>query len=192
MYRSDLSSRISHLTKRSGEKRALENLFSILNTKEIRGSGKEGYIIGNNTAVCFMDIPLQSLAETVQYENKVLQNAQIKYEGFGLRFNKGTLFQKYLGRPVIYGPSEELKQLIKEDEYWRIVNLDYSNSTEIIDWTHEREWRVKGSVHFEYKDVEVIVYSAESYTEFIKYYRETNPELLEEIQGIIVLESLLK
>ncbi len=192
--RSDLTSRLCHLTRSTLEKSALEVLYDILDTKTLKGSTSEGFIIGDDKAVCFQDIPLYSIAENIQYEDEMARSnkSKIHYECIGLRFNKALLFINKGARPVIYGPKDELKGFINEKEFWRIVNLDYTDSDAIIDWTHEREWRVKGDVQFEYEDIEIVLGTASSYKAFIRHYQYKNPQLLAEIQGIVVLDSLLK
>lgn len=118
------------------------------------------------------------LAEKVKY----------RYEAFGLRFNKGILFQKG-ARPVIYGTKVELENL-PFNEQWRCVQLDLTNPDSIIDWTHEREWRIAGDLQFEYNEIEVIVKDVESYRRFIERYK--SQQLLDEINGIVVLNSLFR
>ncbi len=65
-------------------------------------------------------------------------------------FDKTYIYKKG-GRPVIYDKTEEAKKYLTEDKWWRIVNLDLSDSNNIIDWTHEREWRVLNELTFELK-----------------------------------------
>lgn len=194
--RSDFTTRLTHLTRRTSNKRAIEVLYEILDSKTIIGSTNDGFINGSEPAVCFQDLPLFALAENVKFEDECfLENHNLyatpRYEAFGVRFNKGTLFQKYTARPVVYGPKEEMKTLLQASDYWRWVTLDYSDSNSLVDWTHEREWRVRGNVVFSYSDVEVILGCSESYREFVQRYMTVNPELLQQIQGIIVLNSII-
>lgn len=166
-----------------------------MNEKTLLGSGTDGYIRQNNKAVCFQDVPLYSLAENLAYEDEVRKKCatienkvKSRYEAFGLRFNKGILFQKG-ARPVIYGTKSELDNL-PSDVQWRCVQLDLTNSNSIVDWTHEREWRIAGDLQFEYNEIEVIVNDAMSYQKFIEHY--SGHQLLGEINGIIVLNSLFR
>lgn len=196
LRRADFSARITHLTKRKKNKNALNVLFEILDSKELKGSDHNGFIVGTSRAVCFQELPLYALAENVFYEKELFDNSNDsncapRYEPFGIRFNKGQCYQNHGARPVIYGSTKELKDSLPPEEYWRIVNLDYTDSRKIIDWTHEREWRVKDNLNFEYSEIEVIVEDPESFRKFIEYYQNKKPNLLREIQGIIVLNSLL-
>ncbi len=195
LRRSDLTLRITHLTRRTDDLRAIEVLYKILDTKTIKGSDSTGFIRGKRCAVCFQELPLYSLAENILFEDEhpccdqsLNEHLKFRYEGFGLRFNKGTMFSKG-ARPVIYGTKEELDQL-PEDIQWRCVQMNLNNSSEIIDWSHEREWRFPNDFKFEYSEVEVVLGCNKSYKEFIEHYAG-NP-ILNEINGIIVLDSALK
>ena len=188
--------RLTHLARRTEGKSALEILYEIIDSKTIKGSTNTGFIIGKNSAVCFQEVPLYSIAENIQYvvdaQKEWPSQKRLRYEAYGLRFNKGQLFYKYKARPVLYGPKDEMTAMLPESEHWRIVTLDLSDHTRIVDWTHEREWRVKGDLSFDYSEVEVIVENPEAYHDFIAHYQAVNPEVLQNIQGIIVLDSLLK
>lgn len=79
------------------------------------------------------------------------------------------------------------------DEWWRIVDNEYSfNSGEwdITDWTHEREWRVKGNLNFEFKDalIHVILYNPRCVKHFLE---KCPPEIIGQIYGITTLTSIL-
>ena len=169
-------------------------LCEILNKKRLLASASNGYIRQNKKVICFQDVPLYSLAENIKFENEHINNGffnekdNFRYEAFGLRFNKGHMFQKG-ARPVIYSSKDELDRL-PDDEQWRCVQLDLSCSDNIIDWTHEREWRIQGDFSFEYEEVEVILGCKEYYKKFIDYY--SGRKLLDKINGIIVLNSLLR
>ncbi|MCD8361912.1 MAG: hypothetical protein LUC98_02925 [Lachnospiraceae bacterium] len=182
---SDFTLRLTHLTRRTDNMRAIDVLFQILDEKCLRASDKSGFIRKNNRAVCLQEHSLYSLAENILFED---EKATLKYEAFGLRFNKGVLFQKG-ARPAIYGTEEELDQ-IPENLQWRCIRMDISDSNKIVDWSHEREWRYNGDLMFEYSDIEVILGCGKSYREFIERYKEST--LLSDINGIIVLDSLLK
>ena len=59
--RPDLTPYLIHLTKRSKDKTAFENLLNILREGQINGSGNSGYVKGKNIAACFIDMPFQAL-----------------------------------------------------------------------------------------------------------------------------------
>ena len=61
----------------------------------------------------------------------------------------------------------------------------------IIDWTHEREWRVPGELCFEYLQCEIIVPNSKYYKKFVKYCLDKNREdILLKIRGIVVIASV--
>lgn len=192
-YRMDLSSRITHLTKGKDEDEAFDNLINILGEKRIKGSTtKSGFICGEIPAVCLQDAPLSAIAENLQYEEKLRkeENQKIRYLGFGIRFQKDFIYRKG-GSPVIYDDTDEAKKYLSENEWWRIVKLDLSNSDNTVDWTHEREWRVPKEIIFEYSQCEVILPSAKYYKRFVEYCLENAREdILLKIRGIVVMSSV--
>lgn len=192
-HRMDISARLTHLTKGKSEEDAFNNLLSILKDREIHGSTTEsGFICGKIPAVCLQETPLYSIAENLQYE-KFLRTqgySKIRYLGFGIRFTKLFIYSKG-GRPVIYDDTDFMKEILPKDEHWRIVKLNLSNSSDIADWTHEREWRVPKKLTFNYGNCEIIVPSSEYYQSFINHCISNNEtEMLSNIKGIIVLSSV--
>lgn len=205
--RSDLTGRVTHLTRPPAEditdgmsfdeinKMAVDNLIKILKDRRINGSSKEGFIVGNKRAVCFQDAPLYGLIQNVEHERSRRESGEdekLRYCGVGLSFVKTDIYQGYNGRPVIYEKKEKAKDLLPPDEWWRIVNYDfkYDNRWDIIDWTHEREWRVPGDMDFEYNKgfVHVILYNPEC----VRYFLKRCPaEIVEKIYGITTLKSVL-
>lgn len=63
------------------------------------------------------------------YEKKLREegNGKVRYNAFGVRFNKAWIYQQS-GRPVIYEEKDLMKELLPEDEYWRIVNYDLNDT----------------------------------------------------------------
>ncbi|EOT2960295.1 DUF2971 domain-containing protein [Clostridium perfringens] len=190
--RSDMTSRLIHLTKESNEKTAVENLVKILKDKKINGSGKEGFIVGNDKAVCLQECPVYYLAQNIYYERKMNKDGRskkIRYRGIGLMFDKTYIYKKG-GRPVIYDKTEEAKKYLTEDKWWRIVNLDLSDSNNIIDWTHEREWRVLNELTFELKNVSIVVGSNKVLKKVIKLCDDEGIDIIDKIKGVTVLNDL--
>ncbi|MEE0334497.1 MAG: hypothetical protein UDR60_06195 [Catenibacterium mitsuokai] len=192
--RVDLSSRVTHLTKGDTDDEAFENLISILEEKCIRAS-KTGsnFINGDIPAVCLQEAPLIAIAENLQYEEKLREEDEkqrIRYLGFGIRFHKDFIYQNN-GRPVIYDDTNQAKEYLHKSDWWRIVRLDLSDENHMIDWTHEREWRVPGDLLFDYSQCEIIVPSPVYYHKFVEYCLKNNrEEILLEIQGIVVMASV--
>ena len=185
--RTDMTRRVTHLTKGATDDEAFEKLWKILIDKKLIAG--TGFINGSEKVCCFQEVPLLSLAENLKYEASADRNK--RYSAFGIRYNKGTLFSKG-GRPVLYGDVTELKNILKPEEYWRIVSMSLTNSENIIDWTHEREWRIKGDFSFEYTDIEVIVQDYNYYNKFVnRCLNEDRRDILSKIFGIISIDSII-
>ena len=192
--RSDFTCGLVHLTKPNEDlgMNGFEVLMKILEEKTLRGSNK-GFICGSDNVVCFQDVPLQSISENIHYEQKLRKEKATtkRYSAFGLRFAKEVIF-KAGGRPVIYEKMIEAKRFLPKSEYWRIVSFDLSDKNNIIDWTHEREWRIKGDFHFEWNQVEVLLSKETSFNKFYNYCKDHDLEdMLNEINGIIKLKSIV-
>ncbi|SET49436.1 hypothetical protein [[Clostridium] polysaccharolyticum] len=191
--RNDISSRLTHLTKGETAEEAFSTLLKILDEKTIIGSTtKSGFIIGSRPAVCLQDTPLNAIAENLLYEKELRKetNCKVRYCVFGVRFNKRQIF-KMGGRPVIYEEKELMKSQLSKDEHWRIVNYDLNDKDKMIDWTHEREWRVPEKIEFDYKNIEVLVASNIYYKKFIEYCIQNQKlDMLQEINGIVVLNTI--
>lgn len=186
--RKDLVARVTHLTRGSTPDEAFETLWKILTDKKIIGSGKAGYIIGDRTASCFQEVPLDAIAENLMYEEVL--GGKIRYSAFGIRVHKGDIFSCG-GRPVIYGNAAELKEILPTDQYWRIVSMNLTDFKHLIDWSHEREWRIPGDYPIEYNRIEVIVQSQDYYKKFVnRCIDKDRLDILKEINGIIALNSI--
>lgn len=197
--RSDLSTGLVHLTKNNiidGEEyNGIEILIKILREKTLIGSHpSSGFICGDQSAVCFQESPLYSLSQNLYSEQlyrKQNPGAKIRYNPFGIMFDKQYIYLNG-GRPVIYDDSQTAKTYLKQDEYWRIVRLDLSDSENIIDWTHEREWRIPGDFYFDPSKATVILSNQTTYRDFIQKCREIKDrDILIEIAGIVVLRAIL-
>lgn len=189
--RSDFTSRITHLTKGNTEEEAFENLKSILVDKKLNGG--IGYVNGGIPVVCLQETPLSSIAENLLYEEYLREEKssnKIRYMAFGLRFTKLLIYSNG-GRPVIYGDKQELIDMLPAEEYWRIVDMKLTDPESIVDWSHEREWRIKNELSFEYDQTEVIVPTRKYYKELVSYCEENDRiDILKGINGIITLNSI--
>lgn len=203
--RTDMTGMVTHLTKPTEQEindisianqkdinlKAVDNLIKILMDKKINGSTSSGFIIGDIPAVCFQEVPMYSLIQNVQYEyleREKKKTKKIRYCGAGLSFGKFYVFTKG-GRPVIYEDKEIMKKLLPKEEHWRIVNTKLiCDNPNIIDWTHEREWRCANNFEFELNLAHVILYDMECYQYF---YEKCPSEILKEIYGVTILKSVL-
>src|SRR5713226_7111825 len=143
--RNDLTSQLTHLTRAEEDQDLIGVLMSILSKRRIYGSDSV-LIHGTTKAVCFQDAPLSGICQNVYFEQKYREEkpgAKRRYCGCGLMVEKLYVFSKG-GRPVIYDRVADAKEFLPDDQWWRIVNLDFTTSDHIVDWTHEREWRLPG------------------------------------------------
>lgn len=142
--RPDLSPFLIHLTKRSPEKSAFENLIEILKSGKIKGSTTaSGYVQGTVPAACFMDVPLGSLKYVLKKAQTKTTTGFPRYEPYGVLISKSWAYDAG-ARPVLYLSKDEQKKDLKvpSSELWRVVRFEgVSDST--IGWLHEREWRAK-------------------------------------------------
>jgi len=188
--RSDISGSITHLTRENSETSAIDVLIKILSEKRLIGSSPEmGFIIGDTKAVCFQDAPIYGLTQNLineQYSRSELGN-KIRYRGIGLGFSKKYAFIKG-ARPVFYETKDMAKSIIPASEWWRIVSFDLSDDQNIVDWTHEREWRVKGDFCFDLNETYVYLVNQSSYQAFME---RAGTEIINGIKGIVVLDPVL-
>ncbi|MGX5516043.1 DUF2971 domain-containing protein [Bacillus cereus] len=193
--RTDMSAYLTHLTKgvydENGDqiKSALVVLNKILNDKKIIGSTTEsGYIIGENKAVCFQDMPMTGVCQNVLFEQERTEKAsQRRYVAAGLAFSKDYVYGKG-GRPVFYERKDIAKDLLPKDEWWRIVSLNLADTDNYIDWTHEREWRLKGDFEFDLSEVVILLGSAKAYRAVAKHI---DSAILKKVGGITMMAPIL-
>ncbi|MAM85818.1 MAG: hypothetical protein CME36_00730 [unclassified Hahellaceae] len=192
--RSDLSTSLIHLTKPRPKLGVVDVMFRILKERTIRGSSTEnGFINGECTAVCFQDAPVHAVSQNCWFEQKLREtNEQTKrrYVPSGFLFHKQEIYIKG-GRPAIYDKTTEAKQYLPKSEWWRIVNFDISNDEAFIDWTHEREWRIKGDFKFQLQDVTLLFSTSSTYKKFIKLCDENDKPFYKKVAGVIVTEQIL-
>lgn len=151
--------------------------------KEILGSGilrgGLGYIKGNDRAVCFSEIPLSAIHHFAQPPTDVAA----RYHLYGIALSKRAVFEAG-GRPVIYLPDSE-GEWIPAEQKWRHVRFEYGT----VDWTHEREWRVRGDLDLrKVPGVYVIVWSAEEAKEVAAFDTPVQRQIL----GILPMEHLME
>ena len=195
--RSDLSAQLVHFTRSQtidGRKASpVHVLMRILGDRRIRGSSTAtGFIVGNTPAACFQDTPLYSAAQNIyadeQYRRQVPE-ATVRYVGVGLMFSKAYVYERG-GRPAIYESTELAKRMLPAEEWWRIVGFDLSEHTSIVDWTHEREWRVPMALDFDLGEATVVVPNQSAYRQFVDLCQRSEAGFLTEIRGLVSLGSV--
>ena len=130
------ASMLTHFTRASREGSALDNLVTILRDRMIRGSAR--MVRGRSPAVCLFDAPLAELSRLLVRGNRH------RYEPFGIALDRRYAF-KTGARPVVYMPWPEARRILPAEELWRVVSIDLDH-TPPVDWTFEREWRVRGGL----------------------------------------------
>jgi len=134
MSRADISDKLVHFTgPRDDWDEAYSRLHSILAERTIRGGNV--MIRSGDHCVCFTEAPLESLPGGL-----VNPKNFSRYAPFGVLFTKKWIFEKD-GRPVIYQPESEFREL-PDSHKWRHVRYE-PDAAQPIDFTWEREWRIK-------------------------------------------------
>lgn len=170
--RPDFSIYLAHFTKDSEfcvgqqgdhfasfqEMNAKQRLVSILEQKKIFMSTMPWT---NLPCVCFTECPWSSLLAHTK-----------RYSSYGIGFTKKFIFNKH-GAPALYMRANIFEKYRKHEEHraeekemWTFVtpfSPEYGNEytrrllKKVVDYTHEREWRVPEDLKFEYTDVEFII-----------------------------------
>ncbi|MCB9164993.1 MAG: hypothetical protein H6592_11295 [Flavobacteriales bacterium] len=144
MRRKDLSSHLIHFTKGNSKEEAFERLKTILRGGYLK-PGK-GMIRSSEECVCFTETPLEAVASGFNG-----RYGQRRYSDFGIMFSKEAIYNEG-GRPVIYQPESEYTQLPQSIRY-RHVRYEPPQ----IDFTWEREWRLKSDLYFNPGDAYVVL-----------------------------------
>jgi hypothetical protein len=149
MSRADISPYLVHFTSGNSYDDAFTRLQKIIADRKLIAGSR--FIKGNYRCVCFSEAPLTSLKGGLAN-----LNYYSRYSPFGIMVSKQWLFAQG-GRPVIYQSAEEYQSL-PESHRWRHVLYEPSHSTEAIDFTWEREWRIKCDyLVFDQRSAQVIV-----------------------------------
>jgi hypothetical protein len=112
---------------------AFNRLNTILNERCIRGCNNK--IRGGFNCVCFTEAPIENLKSGL-----INPEYFTRYAPFGIMVPKQWLFSQG-GRPVVY-ESESEYDLLSDSHKWRHVRYEPNNEPP-IDFTWEREWRIK-------------------------------------------------
>ncbi|WP_272972465.1 hypothetical protein [Alteromonas australica] len=177
--RNDITNSLVHLTKGKDDNSGLDVLCCILNDGIIKGSGKSGFIKGPNPATCFTETPLSALKHFASVED---EPEAARYRYYGIAINKKAAFEQG-ARPVIYLPNDEA-DWIPAEQKWRHVRYEYGQ----IDWTYEREWRIKGN--FDLNKVPGIYVICWHAKEVKMLQAKANKAVLKKIRGFLPMLHL--
>ena len=92
-------------------------------------------------------------------------------------------------RPVFYEEREFAKNLLPSDEWWRIVGFDLSDDNNIIDWTHEREWRPPNDFNFDIAKVTVLVPNPKVFRQFFLEAARNGEDVSGKVRCVIPVSS---
>jgi hypothetical protein len=165
----------------------MEILLNILRERRVRGS--TGFVVGQRPAACFFDAPPYALCETIEFEKTLAAlkgTVGIRYEPYGLMFSKRYVYIQG-GRPVIYDRTEDAKNYLPENEWWRIVRLDLSDVSNINDFTHEREWRVPDEFEFDISKATVLVPNAAEFRRFYEIAKVSGEDVSSKVSCVLPL-----
>jgi len=133
--RLDISPSLIHFTSGYTVEDAFRRIQTILAERKLLGSANK--IKGGYQCVCFSEAPLDSLLGGL-----VNEHYYSRYSPFGIMVSKDWLFSLG-GRPVIYETEQEYLGLAPSHG-WRHVRYDLRPDHERVDFTWEREWRIRG------------------------------------------------
>jgi len=170
MSRPDITNALIHLTgdrTKKGGLTAEEALYSILRDGIIRGSGNSGFIKGTARATCLTEMPLGTVRFFIE---EGLQKH--KYDYFGIALSKSSGWAAG-ARPVIYLPDDE-GDWIPPEEKWRHVQFNHGK----VDFTHEREWRLKDDLNLSEFGFYVIVPDREHEKKVLAIKSKIAPNIL--------------
>ena len=136
LSRSDLSQWLVHFSRSSVQ---LENII----TEGFIHPSKMNHIYSDKGAACFYDSPPSAW-------NEIINTNPNGRQGFGIIVAKNALWHLG-GRPVIY-TDNIFQSYWPDSERYRLIYTDLSREPYPADWTHEREWRIKGGLNLSSSD----------------------------------------
>lgn len=167
MARPDLSPHVVHFTKGGSRDEAFDRFLAIVGDRQIFGS--TNCIKRADSCVCFTEAPLWSVEDGLANPE-----AYRRYSPFGVMFDKSHIFRNG-GRPAIYQADHEFDDL-PESHRWRHVRYEPDNE-EPIDWTWEREWRVKTDGFGFNPETAVLVVPNDDYANRLREHYEAEQDI---------------
>ena len=131
--RFDISQKLIHFTSGESPEDAFDRLTAIISERRLIGGAS--LIRGSYKCVCFTEAPLAAFTDAF-----VRPYPFRRYSQFGLMFEKSWIYDRG-GRPVIYQPESDFN-ILPDELRWRHVRFELACDP-IIDWTWEREWRIR-------------------------------------------------
>ena len=180
MPRHDISDKLTHFTSpRENWQEACGRLAGILEARTIRAG--DGNVRGGHTCVCFTEAPLASLPGRL-----VNPDNYSRYAPFGIILEKAWLFERG-GRPVIYQTPAEYGELPSSHQ-WRHVRYEPAAQPP-IDFSWEREWRIRGDVVFQPNDISIVVPTQE-WADNLRDYHEWREDMQVEMYSMMIDQDI--
>lgn len=132
MIRTDVSTKLIHLTRTVDGMSAEQRFSQILANGELKGSSTD--IRGGFKVVAFTESPISMLASVLTHASEL----NMRYAPLGVMVDKTWLY-KHGGRPVIYQSNREYDELPASKQH---LHVRYEPDRG-IDYSWEREWRIK-------------------------------------------------
>lgn len=190
LIRTDETTELVHLTKPYNGKSTIEVLFQILIDKELKPDDRNGYV--GSKVCCFQEVPILCIAQNQYFEYQLYrEDNNDRYRACGIRVAKKMVFESG-GLPVIYTKEKRNESKIDDEQKWRHARIDFSNEN-LVDFTHEREWRINHEFKFDYKDISIILPYRRTYKQFLQLCDKNNrQDIYHQCRSIIVLEDIIR
>ena len=173
--RPDVSNYLAHFTKNLKDKNgevigiSFDRLIKILQEKIIYASKMPWT---NSRAVCFTECPWTSLIDHAR-----------RYSPYGVGFDKGLIFASG-GAPVYYvrcdywetqGWKDDTLKDAFATPFWPIytptrLKKQFRPFEKVVDFSHEREWRIPHDFMFEYNQIAFVI--VDTYSDMAAFPRE--------------------
>jgi hypothetical protein len=174
-----MSNQLIHFTKGTTDEEAFRRLQSIIDRRAVIGHSDK--IKARYPCVCLTEAPLQAMVDG--FRNL---SGRTEYRLFGVMFGKAWLYARG-GRPVIYEPDSEYA-LLPESHQWRHVRYEPTAAVP-IDFTWEREWRIRGpELNFEPSDAAIVVPSSAWRDRLVREFDQQQDYQVESYSTIMDIE----
>jgi len=131
--RFDISDKLIHFTRGESEDDAFAKLRTIIAERRLIAGNR--MVRGGYGCISFTEAPVEAFVDAF-----VRRFPFTRYSQFGLMFSKSWVYDRG-GRPVIYQPDSDFG-ILPEELRWRHVRYE-PTAEQVIDFTWEREWRVR-------------------------------------------------
>ena len=182
MPRIDISENLVHFTRDDSIDKAFDRLRAILRDQHLIAGNR--YIRGGHTCVCFSEAPLHALQDGL-----VNPDYYSSYSPFGIMVSKKWLFSQG-GRPVVYQSDAEYESL-PDVLKWRHVRYE-PNSEPSVDFTWEREWRIRTEALRFGPDTAAIVVQDQSWAQRLVQEHEIEQDYEIQLYSLVLDEQIAR